>query len=396
MGYRRRVRSSAPPPLPEAPPVSSMQRRLNAAVPYILILAVALPVSAFFFSYIQSVGGEFSFAFPRGDWAGKIRKVLLWGFLPVIALGLIIWIGLVRRVQRVATFNFSRVHDARSLGLGLRARLVSLPNALRVLAGAAWLIALMGPELKKRQEIEETAKGIDIMIVLDVSGSMQARDMHPNRLEAAKRVIDEFISHRKTDRIGLVLFGKEAYWWSPLTLDYDALRTMLAGVRLGLVNPRGTAIGDAIGTALNRLRRSETKTKVIVLLTDGDNNAGMLMPRKAAQYAQTLNVKIYTVLLGVSGQTGRMPGGLLRSRFPVNPRLLEEIAAATGGTPYLAGDTSAMRNSFQRILDSLEKDRLPAKFEVSRTPIHNWFVGLGLIFLLLEMLLSLTVFRRFP
>ena len=141
-------------------------------------------------------------------------------------------------------------------------------------------MALMGPELKRRHEVDEMAKGIDIMVVLDVSGSMQARDLHPNRLNAAKRVIDEFISRRKSDRMGLVLFAKEAYWWCPLTLDYDALRTMLSGVRLGVVNPRGTAIGDAIGTALNRLRQSKTKTKVIILLTDGDNNSGILMPKK--------------------------------------------------------------------------------------------------------------------
>lgn len=311
-------------------------------------------------------------------------------------LALVVWVGLAKRVSRTATVKYSRVWDARALGLGLRARLASLPNALRVLAVMSWLMALMGPELKRRHEVDEMAKGIDIMVVLDVSGSMQARDLHPNRLNAAKRVIDEFISRRKSDRIGLVLFAKEAYWWCPLTLDYDALRTMLSGVRLGVVNPRGTAIGDAIGTALNRLRRSKTKTKVIILLTDGDNNSGILMPRKAAQYARTLNVKVYTILMGYKGRSAGISGGFFRTRYPVNPRLLEEIAATTGGTPYLAGDTPALRNRFQKILDSLEKDRLPARFQVSRQPIHGWFVTLGIVFLVLELLLSLTVFRRFP
>ncbi len=395
MSARRRAGSVAPLPLPQAPRITPFQRRLNVAVPYLVILLVALPVIAVFHRYVQASGAEFSFSFPSGDWIRGFRRFLHWVVFPLAVLGLAVWIGLKRRVVSVATMKYSRVRDTRALGMGMRARLAALPNALRVLAVAGWIMALMGPELRMREEVHEEEEGIDIMLVLDVSGSMQARDMYPDRLEAAKRVIDEFISHRTTDRIGLVLFGREAHWWCPLTRDYDALRTMLAEVRLGIVNPRGTAIGDAVGTALNRLRRSETKTRVIVLLTDGDNNAGILMPLKAAEYARVLNVKIYTVLIGVT-DSDRTPGGLLRSRFPVNPKLLEEMAALTGGTPYLAGDTHAIRNSLQKILDSLEKDRLPARFEVSRRPIHNKFLGLGLVFLILEIILSLTVLRRFP
>jgi Ca-activated chloride channel family protein len=386
----------APPPLPEASPKSPVQIWLEKATPYLLLAVVTLPVMAYAVHYVDSSSASLAFSNPAGDWLSGVRKVLLWGVLPAGVAALAIWAGLHLRQRRNGTLRFSRVGDVKALGRGPRARLASLPRVLRVATLGCFVFALMGPQLEKRKVLDESAKGIDIMLVLDVSGSMSADDLHPNRLEAAKRVIDEFIRRRKNDRIGLVLFAKEAYWWCPLTLDYDALRTMLSGVRLGMINPRGTAIGDAVGTALNRLRRAKTKSKVVILLTDGANNSGILMPRKAAEYARTLNVKVYTILMGYQGAGRRRRRGLLRRRYPVDPRLLEEIAATTGGTPYLAGDTAALRNRFQKILDSLEKDRLPARYETRRTPIHQPFVNFGLAFLVLELLLSLTLMRKFP
>jgi Ca-activated chloride channel family protein len=396
MSARRRTPRPLPPPLPEFVERRPFQIWLERAVPFLLVAAVLLPVAAYAVHYIDESGGALAFSLPKGEWALGVRKFLLWGVLPAVALLLALWVGLWRRKKQNATLRFSRVADVKAMMAGVRARLASLPQVLRVAALACFLFALLGPQLEKRRVIDETARGIDIMTVLDVSGSMSADDLSPNRLEAAKRVIDEFIRRRENDRIGLVLFAKEAYWWCPLTLDHDALRTMLAGVHLGVINPRGTAIGDAIGTALNRLRRSKTKTKVIILLTDGKNNSGILMPRKAAEYARTLNVKVYTVLMGYEGKTRRGRFGFFRRRYPVDPRLLEEIAATTGGTPYLAGDTAALRNRFQKILDSLEKDKLPARMETSKTPIHQMFINFGLVFLVLELFLSLTVMRKFP
>ncbi len=403
MSGRRNRPRLAPPPLPERR-MSPWEERLSRAVPYLSLVALLLFVAAFVLRRFS--GEEIIFGFPRGEWALALRRFLHWGILPALVLTLAVWTGLVRRGLSTPTMAFSRVSDAAALGPGIRGRLVDLPLVLRIGAVALWLFALMGPQVRKRHMEEESSKGIDIMVVLDVSGSMRERDLYPNRLEAAKKVIDDFVAQRKNDRIGLVLFGRQAYWYSPLTLDHAALRSMLAKVRLGIIDPQGTAIGDALGTALNRLRKvDETggslhkalhrskRSKVIILLTDGDNNAGILRPRKAAEYARTLGVKVYTILMGYAG------GGKRRSvfsRYPVNPKLLEEIATTTGGTPYLAADTRALRNRFHRILDSLEKDVLPARFEETRMPVQQWFVAAGLVLLVIESLLSLTVLRRFP
>ena len=163
----------------------------------------------------------------------------------------------------------------------------------------------------------------------------------PNRMEAAKMVIQDFVRRRPSDRIGLVIFGREAFTDIPLTLDHGTFLRMLADLHVGIIDGRATAIGNGIGVALNRLRKSEAKSKVIIVLTDGENNAGNIAPEQAARYAQTLGVKIYTVLAGNSdGEAAVAHAG--QQRQPVNPKLLEEIASMTGGTPYLATDTRAL------------------------------------------------------
>ncbi|MCD6497456.1 MAG: VWA domain-containing protein [Deltaproteobacteria bacterium] len=386
----RRRRLIAPPPLPERRE-SDWERRLTLWLPYLMLLVAGLLVTALALHHFPWSQKKLVLTLPRGTWAIGVRRFLGWYVLPVLTVGLAVWAGLVLWQRRTPTMKFSRVSDLAALGQGIRAKIVTLPNVLRLTVIGLWSFALLGPQLKTNRVLEDTSRGIDIMVVLDVSGSMSARDLLPNRLDAAKRVIDDFVGRRKHDRIGLVLFAKEAYWWCPLTLDHTALRTMLANVQLGVINPRGTAIGDAIGTALNRLRRSKTKSKVIILLTDGDNNAGILMPRKAEQYARTLAVRIYTILMGLKGQQS-----LFGMRNPVNPKLLAEIATTTGGVPYLAGDTRSLRNRFHRILNRLEKDKLPARYIAKYEPIQQWFVGFGLLLLLLELGLSLTVLRRFP
>jgi len=240
-----------------------------------------------------------------------------------------------------------------------------------------------------------------VVIALDVSESMQERDLRPNRIEAAKEVLRRFIAARKSDRIGLVIFGREAFTQCPLTLDYRALATLLGDVRIGLVDGRGTAIGNAIGTALNRLRRSDARSRVIILLTDGESNAGNLAPLQAARYAQSLGVKIFTVLMGRDAGGYVEPddpvAAMLRPavRYPVNPKLLEEMAGLTGGTPYLATDTAALEKRFQAILDELDRSRIR---DVKGKPeeLFPLFVTIALTLVIVELLLGLTRFRRFP
>src|SRR6266540_3377985 len=175
--------------------------------------------------------------------------------------------------------------------------LAAIPPAVALVL---WVgIALARPQSTRASDDLEL-EGIDIVISLDLSGSMQETDLAPNRLEAAKVVIQEFVRRRPNDRLGLVVFGREAFTHIPLTLDHGTFLRMLAELRIGIIDGNGTAIGNGIGVALNRLRRSEAKSKVIIVLTDGENNAGNISPEDAARYAETLKVKIYTILAGDS------------------------------------------------------------------------------------------------
>jgi Ca-activated chloride channel family protein len=222
---------------------------------------------------------------------------------------------------------------------------------------------------------------------------MEERDLQPNRLDAAKAVIQSFVLQRPSDRIGLVVFGREAYTHVPLTLDHGTLLRMLAELRLGIVDGRGTAIGNGIGVALNRLRHSDAKSKVIIVLTDGENNAGNIAPEQAARYAQTMKVKVYTILAGDNDPEaqGAQPG----QHHPVNPKLLEQIASMTGGTPYLATDTAALKERFHKILEDLEKSRLHDR-GVLYSELYRRFVLAALALLVAELALRLTRLRRLP
>ena len=235
-------------------------------------------------------------------------------------------------------------------------------------------------------------EGIDIVIALDLSGSMTETDLVPNRMEAAKMVIQDFVRRRPSERIGLVIFGREAFTDIPLTLDHGTFLRMLADLHVGIIDGRATAIGNGIGVALNRLRKSEAKSKVIIVLTDGENNAGNIAPEQAARYAQTLGVKIYTVLAGTSDGEAGAPG---RQRQPVNPKLIEGIASMTGGTPYLATDTRALAERFQKILEELQKSRIHDRGTLYKE-LYRRFLLAAFALLLLEMALRLTRFQRIP
>jgi Ca-activated chloride channel family protein len=314
--------------------------------------------------------------------------------LPLLALFSVHW----HRFQSGA-MAFSRTADLRAATSPVARQLAHLPRAIRLVAVALVCVAIARPQ-RPGADVAEV-EGIDIVIALDVSNSMSEGDLAPNRLAAAKRVLQKFIQPRQSDRIGLVIFGREAFTQCPLTLDHRSLAQLLDDVRLDLIDGRGTAIGNALGTALNRLRHSDARSKVIILLTDGDNNAGNLSPEQAARYAQSLGVKVFTVLMGrdadpqpagtdIFGQIIRPP-----PRYPVNPKLLEEIAGLTGGTPYLATDTPALEKRFQAILDELDKSRIKDQ-KGKPMPLHRPFVAAALVLILAELALAMTRFRRFP
>ncbi|HEY0707375.1 MAG TPA: VWA domain-containing protein, partial [Polyangia bacterium] len=217
----------------------------------------------------------------------------------------------------------------------------------------------------------------------------------PNRLTAAKLVIRDFVRRRGTDRIGLVVFGRDAYTYVPLTLDHGALLRMLGELQLNIIDGKGTAIGNGLGVALARLRRSDARSKVVILLTDGDNNAGNITPEQASDIARQLGIKIYTVLAGDTSVGAPDVAGSTAKRFPVNPKLLEEIATKTGGMPYLASDSQALAQRFQDIVDDLEKSRIRDR-GVLYAELFPRFLVPAVILLLLETLLRLTRLRRLP
>jgi Ca-activated chloride channel homolog len=350
-----------------------------ARIPYALIAIVFSPLAAGYFWLLRDVEG-FRFAHP-------LALVLI---PPAVALCL--WAGLVRAPGRRGLFTYSRAAELQAVSPGLVARLRDLPMVLRLAAVVLVGVALARPQSTRVTDDLEL-EGIDIVIALDLSGSMQETDLVPNRLEAAKMVIQDFVRRRPSDRIGLVIFGREAFTDIPLTLDHGTFLRMLGELHLGIIDGRSTAIGNGIGVALNRLRKSDAKSKVIIVLTDGENNAGNISPEQAARYAQQLGVKIYTVLAGNDdGEAGAARG---QQRQPVNPKLLEEIASMTGGTPYLATDTAALAQRFQKILEDLQKSRIADRGTLF-TELYRRFLQAAFALLLLEMGLRLTRFQRIP
>lgn len=281
-----------------------------------------------------------------------------------------------------------------------RARLGSLPNALRAIAVALLVVGLAGPQSIHARDTADVS-GIEIILTLDMSGSMEAADIRPTRFRATKAVVRDFIARRPNDRIGAVVFGRDAYTLLPLTTDREALRTALRGLKLDQIDGRGTAIGNAVGVSLNRLKRSQAKSKVIILLTDGESNAGNVSPSQAAELASTMGVKIYPILMGVSDSAPVQQGTGIFGRaifgtanYPVNPDLLEQMAAETGGEFFLVSDRAALEQSFHQILDALERTDIEDAGRMY-TELFPAFVGPALAFLLFELLVWLWL-RRWP
>jgi Ca-activated chloride channel family protein len=260
-------------------------------------------------------------------------------------------------------------------------------------------------------EADVFAEGMDIVITQDVSTSMNAVDFAPPdspdnklaRIDGAKSVIARFIQQRQDDRLGLVVFASEAYTQTPLTLDYSILQSVLASVKTGVLED-GTAIGNAIMVSVNRLRESEAKSKVIILLTDGDDNASKIAPLQAAEIAAEQNIRIFPILVGKGGLVPFPVGPNLFGRMQyrnveirTNPELLKNIASISKGKFYRSVDQKALEEDFQDILDQMEKTRLmdPGRF-TRHTEVFQLLLLPALLALLLELALGWTLYRRFP
>jgi Ca-activated chloride channel family protein len=330
----------------------------------------------------------------------QLRFERPWAALLLLAVPMA-WLGRVW-VQRLSRprLQFSRTAALRIRKKSWRSRLADLPSALRTVALALLVLGLAGPQSIHARDTAEVS-GIEIILTLDMSRSMEAADIRPTRFKATKSVVRDFIDRRPNDRIGAVVFGVDAYTLLPLTTDREALRTALRGLQLNQIDGRGTAIGNAVGVSLNRLKRSRAKSKVMILLTDGESNTGNVSPSQAADLASAMEVKIYPILMGVSDAAPVQRGTGIFGRaifgtatYPVNPELLDEMAKKTGGEFFLVSDREALEQSFHQILDELEKTDIEDAGKMY-TELFPAFVGPALLFLLIELLLLLWL-RRWP
>jgi len=280
----------------------------------------------------------------------------------------------------------------------LREKIIHLPFILRVLSIAFLIIALARPQSFSSGENILT-EGIDIVMVLDISSSMLAEDFKPNRLEAAKKVVSEFISNRKYDRIGLVIFSKEGFTQCPMTIDYDVIRNLLKDIKSGLIED-GTAIGNAIANGVDRLKDSKSKSKVMILVTDGVNNSGEVDPLTAADIAKTFGVKVYTIGVGTYGQAPypfQTPFGLRYQMVPVeiDENLLKQISDVTGGKYFRATNNKVLEEIYDKI-NSLEKTKIEITSYSNAAELFYYWALLSAIFLLFEIFISKFYLRKMP
>ena len=319
--------------------------------------------------------------------------------LVLLALPALVYWYLAKRGKGVGSLRYSDVQSLRLSDTGKTGRYRHVLLGLRVLALAALIVAFARPQSGVSNESVVT-EGIDIILALDISSSMLAEDLAPNRIEAAKQVAADFVRGRRNDRIGLVAFAGEAFTQVPLTLDYDVVGLLLNELEVGMIED-GTAIGMGLATAVKRLQGSAADSKVIVLLTDGRNNRGEIDPVTAAQMAQALGIKLYAIGAGTHG-TARVPVDdpvfgkrYVGMRVDIDEDVLKEAARLTGGLYYRATDTESLANVYREI-DELETTEIEVQHftrygELFRTPL---IIGLTLV--VLEAALGNTLLRKLP
>lgn len=320
--------------------------------------------------------------------------------LPLVVVPILLGLWQLRRErQRQVSLRLPSTQSFRGLR-SWRSGLRPFLPLLRVAALCLFLIALARPRLNLSEE-SVTAEGIDIVLAMDLSTSMGARDFQPDRLEAAKRVAREFVNRREFDRIGLVVYAGEAYTKSPLTVDHGIIDRFIAELAMGEI-PDGTAIGVGLATAVNRLKESEAVSKVIILLTDGENNAGYQSPELAAELAKEFGIRVYTIGVGSGQQTlmpsSPLPGGRYTfkpTRGTVDDDLLAYIAQTTDGRYFRARDPAELASIYDYI-DELEKTEIETTVKKIYEEQFARFLIWGLVLLLLETVLRYTVLKTVP
>jgi Ca-activated chloride channel family protein len=387
----------------------SRGRRIALAV-FLTIVAIGAVLSPFGIWFGRHSYGKDEFG-PEVIWQHPWFLVLL------VLVPIAWWRGTFGQDRRTPRLRIGTVAPFMHGPRGVRTTFRDLPGVIRAAALAAMILALARP-VNVSRDSRGDEKGIDIVLVMDLSGSMRAvldgdaKDLpgaphvgdkqRLTRLDTAKLVVRDFVRRRKSDRIGIVVFATSAFVLSPPTLDYQLLDTLVDRLQLSVIDPNQTAIGDAVGTAVARLRRSDARSKVVILLTDGDNNAGMISPEYATHLATQVGAKLYTIQIGNDDEVEVEDGTDLfghphyvRHRFPVNPTLLKWMAQSTGGEAFIATDGKKLAESMHEVLNRLEKTR----FEASTSSFEDLFPLLVVpaVFLVgLDALLRAWWLRRFP
>jgi Ca-activated chloride channel family protein len=323
-------------------------------------------------------------------------------FLLLLLVPYIIWYLLYRK-KTEPTIRMSDTRAYRFAPRSWKVMLMPVQLVLRLAVFVLLILILARPQTHNSWN-NKSVEGIDIMLAMDVSGSMLAEDLRPNRIEAAKQVAAEFIAGRPNDNIGLTIFAGEAFTQCPMTTDHASLLNLLHGVRTDLATrgliEDGTAIGMGLANAVSRLKNSKAKSKVVILLTDGSNNRGDISPMTAAEIAKSLGIRVYTIGVGtnkVAPYPMPVAGGVQYVNIPVeiDSKTLSEIAAATDADFYRATNNKELQNIYKEI-DKLEKSKLSVKTYSKRYEAYQPFAIAAVLLLLLEILLRITVFRKLP
>ncbi len=332
-------------------------------------------------------------------WHTKLAFVLL---VPLVLI--LVWKWLNKNKQR-PSIQFSYTRILKALPQTWKSRISPLPLALKIMAIIFAILALARPQVMSTK-IKKNIEGIDIMITLDISDSMLIEDMQPeNRLEASKKIIKEFIEERVSDRIGLVVFAGESYTRVPLTLDYPLLLKSLSEVEITRNIKMGTAIGVALANSVSRLKDSTAKSRVVIFLTDGENNSGTIDPETAIDIAKGYGVKVYSIGMGKDGQAQlpiyiEGPGGQKIKRYrpmhsKINEELLTKMATVTGGRYYRANTSDALDKVFSEI-NQLEKTKIEINKFTRYDELFVKYLRWAVIFYVFSILLGRSILRRSP
>ena len=315
----------------------------------------------------------------------------------ILAIPALVYVYARRR--RSGAIRYSDVESLRQSDVRRTGRRRHVLFALRVFALAAFIVAFSRPQTGVTSETL-SAEGIDIVLAIDVSSSMLAEDLEPNRLEAAKAVAAEFVEGRRNDRIGLVVFSGEAFTQVPLTLDYSVVTDLLGQMEVGMIED-GTAVGMGLATAVKRLQASDAESQVVVLLTDGRNNTGEIGPVTAGQMAQALGMRVYTIGAGSQGMARVPIDDRLRGRryvtveVDIDEASLQEVAETTGGRYFRATNREGLGQIYEEI-DALETTEIEVQNFTSYGELFHYPLAAGLLLLLLEVSLGQTVLRKLP